>query len=519
MAYHYKRKTLEERQAELKQLTDQLESGVKEYLESDKYKEILNNFSKFYDYSYRNTMLIMLQNPQATAVASYTSWKNDFNRQVNAGQHGIKIIKPLTKKKDDEEVKPDIKNPLSDSEKSLRDHKKTNVSDDSVDKIIGYSVTYTFDISQTSQIEGKPVIDLEITHELQGDVHDYGDLKAAVIATAPVSIKFEEIDGEAKGYYSPARKEIVVQEGMSESQTLKTMIHETAHSILHSKEALAARRENGKAKVSRSDMEVQAESIAYVVSEHYGLDTSDYSFPYVASWAEDPDRVQKNLEEIKVASGKIIEGMDQKLEQIQQEKMSVTVQDVQEVNGLEKEIAELAAKLDSFAKDFDPYDYADTESYPGFNYDSVYADILHFNTDEIKKSLKAVIEDDRDHEMTDKAKCLIGDIKNFEKLSFNTEARSLAKEMDDFFEEYSPSEYFIDEYYPGAHFDKYFSELRTGKEETADFLKLISANKEFHIETGQKADALLQKINNFQQKYSDKITESLELTKTMAMRR
>lgn len=433
MAYHYRRKTPEERQAELKQLTDQLESGVKDYLESDKYKEILNNFSKFYDYSYRNTMLIMLQKPDASAVASYTRWRDDFNRQVNSGEKGIKIIQPIVRsERAESNVKQEKFNATHDN--TMSDIGSSNVSQDKEEKIVGYKVGYTFDISQTSQIDGKEVIDLEMAHELTSKVKDFDDLKTAVIATASVPIRFEEIDGEARGFYSPVRKEIVIQEGMSESQTLKTMIHETAHSILHSKEALAVRQEDGKAKVSRSDMEVQAESVAYVVSEHYGLDTSDYSFPYVASWVEDPDRVQKNLEEIKSASSKIIDGMDQKLEQIQKEKMSVTVQDVQE------------------------------------------------------------------------------DIKDSRSADF--EARQLAKELDDYFKNFDSSEYYLSEYYTGAHFDRYFSELRNGGSETKEFLKQIAEGWD-----DQRANVtqLQDKIAEFNEKFSDEIREGMSEKRGMKL--
>lgn len=433
MSYHYKRKTPEERQAELKQLTDQLESGVAEYLKSDKYKEILNNFSKFYDYSYRNTMLIMLQKPTASAVASYTRWRDDFNRQVNAGEKGIKIIQPIMRSSRIEanaiQEKSNVMhdNPMSDNESS-------NVSQDKEEKIVGYKVGYTFDISQTSQIEGKEVIDLEMAHEMTEKVKNFEDMKAAIMATAPVPIKFEEVDGEAKGYYSPVKKEIVVQDGMSESQTLKTMIHETAHSILHSKEALAARQEDGKVQITRSDMEVQAESVAYIVSEHYGLDTSDYSFPYVASWAEDPEKVQKNLEEIKSASGKIIESMDQKLEQIQQEKISMTVQDVQE------------------------------------------------------------------------------DIKDSK--SMDLEARQLASELDEYFKNFDDGEYYLSEYYPGAHFDRYFSELRHGGTDTSDFLKMIADGWD-----DQRVNAiqLQNKIIEFNKEFADEIREGMSEKRGMKL--
>lgn len=495
MPYHYKRKTPEEKKAELEKLTEQLQEGVTEYLESDKYKEILHNFSKFYDYSYRNCMLIMLQNPQATAVASYTSWKTDFNRQVNAGEHGIKIVKPLTKKKDE-----------------------NNAVDDNEDKIIGYSITYTFDISQTSQIEGKPVVDLEITHELQGDVHNFEDLKAAVIAAAPVKISFEEVTGGAKGYFDTLNNQIVVNTNMSEAQTLKTMLHETAHSILHSREAMEQRKQKGLELVSHDSREVQAESIAYVISEHYGLDTSEYSFPYVANWASNTETLEKNLKEIKSGSARIIELMDSKLEEIQKQKLEVTVQHVQEENTLEKATSDLAAKLDTFTHDLDPYEYQDQEIYPGSIYDRTYADLENGRGGEISSSLQEVVDEDWNPELSDRARSLIDDISKYNKLSFNEEARSIAKEMNDFFEEYSPSDYYLEEYYPGAHFDKYFSEIRSGKTETADFLKMIGNNKEFHYTTSVQAEILRNEILDFQQKYAEKISESLELTKTRSMK-
>lgn len=517
MTYHYKRKTPEEKQKELEELTKQLEKGVNDFLESDKYKEILNNFSKFYDYSYKNSMLIMLQKPDAEAVASYTSWKNNFNRQVNAGEHGIKIIQPVTKKVEDEQkndeknnVKQDVSVEKKDLENEVTNEKQTKK------KIVGYKVAYTFDISQTSQIEGKPVIDLEMTHELQGNVHDYEDLKEAIKAAAPVPIAFEEVTGGAKGYYDTLHNQIVINDGMSESQTLKTMIHETAHSLLHSKEAQEERKENGLQPVGRDSMEVQAESISYVVSEHYGLDTSDYSFPYVASWAGDTEKVTKNLTEIKNGSATIIEKMDQKLEEIEKEKMEA-VQHVQEVNQLAEETTELAKKIDDFAHNFDSYDYADQEIYPGSNYDQDYVDVLNLNMSDVKQSLQNIIEDDWDHDMSIQAKSLINDIERYENYAFNAEAKELAKEMDGFFKEFSPTEYYFSENYPGCHIDQYFSELRNGKTETSEFLGIIKEG--FDGKEAQEAAKLQAKIRDFSEKYADRIEGNLSLKETPYMKR
>lgn len=515
MSYQYKRKTPEEKQKELEELTEKLEKGVNEFLESDKYKEILNNFSKFYDYSYRNSMLIMLQKPEAEAVASYTSWKNNFNRQVNAGEHGIKIIQPVTKT---------IKEELSDKEERFsaekdskeqakQDTERYNVTPEGK-KIVGYKVAYTFDVSQTSQIEGKPVVDLEMAHELKEKVHNFEDLKEAITAAAPVPISFEEVTGGAKGYYDTLHEQIVINDDMSESQTLKTMIHETAHSMLHSKEAQEERKENGLQPVGRDSMEVQAESIAYVVSEHYGLDTSEYSFPYVASWAGDPEKVTKNLTEIKNGSAQIIEKMDQKLEEIEKEKMEA-VQHVQEGNPLAEATRELAEKIDQFNQDFDPYDYKDIEIYPGSNYDATYADIANGKTGEIKESLQEVIEEDWKPEDSVKAKQLIGDIEKYENFAFNAEAKQLAKDMNDFFEEFDYSEYYLSEYYPGAHEDRYFSELRNGKTDTSDFLEIIKNNKGTYA---FEAAHLQTQIHDFSEKYAEKITENLSMKETQTMK-
>lgn len=516
MTYHYKRKTLEEKQKELEELTQKLEKGVNDFLESDKYKEILNNFSKFYDYSYRNSMLIMLQKPDAEAVASYTSWKNDFNRQVNAGEHGIKIIQPVTRNVKEEMSDKEKRSSSEDAskEQTQQDTERYNITPEGK-KIVGYKVAYTFDVSQTSQIEGKPVVELELTHELQGKVHDYKELKEAITAAAPVPISFEEVTGGAKGYYDTLHRQIVINEDMSESQTLKTMIHETAHSILHSKEAQEERKESGLQPVGRDEMEVQAESIAYVVSEHYGLDTSDYSFPYVASWAGDKDKVTKNLTEIKNGSAQIIEKMDRKLEEIEKEKMEA-VQHVQEVDPLAEETEELAKKIDDFAHDFDPYDYADQELYPGSNYDQAYADVLNLNMSDVKQSLQNVIEDDLDHEMTIQAQHLIKDIEKYESLAFNSEAKELAKEMDSFFQEFSPTEYYFAENYPGCHIDQYFSELRNGKTETSEFLGMIKEG--FDGKESLEATKLQAKIQDFSEKFADKIEENLSLKETQSMK-
>ena len=280
-----------------------LKDGVDHYLRSDNYKEILKNISKFHNYSYNNSILIGLQKPNATYVASFDSWKKNFNRQVKKDEKGIKIIAPV---KVTSQIKVDAKDKTT-GEKILNE-------DGSIKKEIkevthtNFKVGYVFDISNTEQIKNKPVIDLELTHELKGDVDDYKNLLDAIKYASPVPISFEDFDGPSKGYFDRNSQIIVIKKSMDEAQQIKTAIHETAHAVLHNKEN----------SYSKEDRELQAESVAYVVSDYYGHDTSSYSFPYVASWADDSKRIDGNLKQIKEASDIIISKMDEKLQQIEE---------------------------------------------------------------------------------------------------------------------------------------------------------------------------------------------------------
>ena len=280
-----------------------LKDGVDHYLRSDNYKEILKNISKFHNYSYNNSILIGLQKPNATYVASYDSWKKNFNRQVKKDEKGIKIIAPV---KVTSQIEVDAKDKTT-GEKILNE-------DGSIKKEIkevthtNFKVGYVFDISNTEQIKNKPVIDLELTHELKGNVDDYKNLLDAIKYASPVPISFEDFDGPSKGYFDRNSQIIVIKKSMDEAQQIKTAIHETAHALLHNKENY----------YSKEDRELQAESVAYVVSDYYGHDTSSYSFPYAASWAGDSKRIDGNLKQIKEASDIIISKMDEKLQQIEE---------------------------------------------------------------------------------------------------------------------------------------------------------------------------------------------------------
>ena len=254
-----------------KELYNVLKDGIKDYFESDTYKEYLTAMSKFHRYSPRNIELILKQNPKATLVASYTKWLYDFGRKVNEGEEPLQILAPVPIKKRD----PITNQPILDK-------------DGNVEIIRKYKTVPVFDISQTSGRElPKPV------YELKGTFKDYAVLYKSMKEVSEkngVPIRFEDIGTGSGGYYSRQNNEIVIQTGMSEKQTLKTIIHEMAHSELHSIEKILDN------PLSRSERELQAESVAFVVSNHYGIDTSEYTFGYLASWTEDKEGL-KDLEE------------------------------------------------------------------------------------------------------------------------------------------------------------------------------------------------------------------------------
>lgn len=258
-----------------KGLAQVLKEGVKEYFSSDTYKTYLETMSKFHQYSPRNIQLIMQQNPNATQVASFKKWKDEFGRSVNKGEKALRIFAPMTLTVRD----PKTKEPLLD-----KDGKEQTYT--------SYKLVPVFDVSQTNGKElAKPIYELEGTYE------DYGNLyKAAreVSEANGVPLSFSKNANNANGYYSPMTNEIVIKSGMSEQQTLKTIFHEMAHSDLHNVEKLEG------ISLKRSTAELQAESVAFVVASHYGLDTSEYSFGYLANWSEDPSGLSDLEAQIKI---------------------------------------------------------------------------------------------------------------------------------------------------------------------------------------------------------------------------
>lgn len=287
------------------ELSRELREGVHAYLNSDKYRELLTVMSRFHRYSLTNDFLIALQTGgKATRVASYTTWKV-LGRTINKGEKGIRIISPIPYKQKTDPAMVD-----TDNEGILTKDRK-NTSDGQVAPRIGFKVAYVFDVSQTS---GKPLP--EVTPELMGFVEDYEDLQAAVKEACPVCVVYGPIAENTFGYFSPSEREVRIREDLSEIQSLKTLIHETAHARLH------AAGTDGAA-FSRDDKEIQAESVAFIVSAHYGLDTSEYSFPYIANWASGNEKqILDNLRIIKDASSAIIHSMDQTLERLSLERQT-----------------------------------------------------------------------------------------------------------------------------------------------------------------------------------------------------
>ena len=331
MARNWKKMSKEEedkkRQETIDKAIETMNKGIYEYLDSDRFKTLLDTMSKFHDYSMNNTLLILGQNPRATHLAGYNKWQQDFNRQVKRGEKGLMIWMPVEiKVKENHYVLDENGNRI------LGDDGKFKREEVEVKKRT-FKIGYTFDVSQTEQIEGKEVIELSPVKELEGDVKDYQALTKALMEISPVPIKIEAFEASAKGCYNPLTNEIKVQPDMREVQTLKTMIHEIAHSIVHSNENLDRLKKDENIEFSKNEREVQAESIAYIVSSHLGIDTSDYSFPYVATWGlstepSDLENVKQNLKCIKSTSFDLTSKIDTYMEQLQaqQEQNKVNVQ-------------------------------------------------------------------------------------------------------------------------------------------------------------------------------------------------
>ena len=277
------------RSDKIKELTEKLQNGIKNVFEDENYKKHLKVMSKFHNYSYRNQILISLQNPDATLVKGYISWQKDFKRTVKKGEKGIQIIARCVARKDIERDSIDTDgNPITE-----------NVL---LEKEFFRRVT-VFDISQT---EGEEIENLNYIEELKFDVKDFSSLFNILKTISPAEVYFKEFKGYKKGCYVPKDNKIFIKENMSESQTIKTLIHEIAHAKLHNDNAIKEREE-----LSRRQEEVEAESIAYIVSNYFGIDTSDYSFGYIANWSSDKElkELESSLQLISNTSNIIIDSI------------------------------------------------------------------------------------------------------------------------------------------------------------------------------------------------------------------
>ena len=312
----------------LKEITDRLEQGITELFESERYKEYLRVMSKFHNYSFNNTLLIAMQKPDASLVAGFSSWKNNFGRNVMKGEKGIKIIapSPFTVKQEVEKTDPQTGKPVIGKDgKPVTEEKEI--------KVPAYKVVSVFDVSQT---EGRELPDIAVD-ELTGDVDRFKDFFAALEQVSPVPIGFEKIEGGAHGYYHLEEKRIAIDEGMSDLQTIKTAIHEIAHAKLHDID-LNAPKEEQKPRVDRRTREVEAESVAYTVCQHYGLDTSDYSFGYVAGWSSGKElaELKGSLETIRNTAAEMINAIDGHFAELQKAQEKEKVQPQHEDNPLEQ---------------------------------------------------------------------------------------------------------------------------------------------------------------------------------------
>ena len=323
MAYIRKEYTPEERaaynaqkQAEMDEIIKRIDEGVKAVFQSDKYKEYLKFASKFTDYSARNTLLINLQRPDATLVAAYGKWKQ-LGRQVERGQTGIEILAPVAYKT----------NQVLETERPAVDEFGNQLyNPDGTEKMetvekpmtgLAFKKVYVFDVSQTSGKElPDPVIDLT------GDIDSARKeaVFAALKKVTGIDIEFKDIKGGAKGYYSATNNEIVIKSGMSDAQTLKTAFHEAAHNLLHdpAKDIVTN-------KSPRNEKEVQAESVAFMVAERFGIDTSEYSFPYIASWSDGKqlEHLKSALQEIQEAAKKISSEIESELLKLQKRNLTM----------------------------------------------------------------------------------------------------------------------------------------------------------------------------------------------------
>ena len=337
----------------LQEITAGIEQGIKELFESEKYRRYLSVMSKFHRYSVNNTMLIYMQKPDATLVAGYNKWKNQLERHVKRGEHGITIIAPTPYKKKIEEQKldPDTHAPILDADgKAVMEEKEIEIP--------MFRPVKVFDLSQT---DGKPLP--ELASALSGTVPHYEAFLEAMRRSAPVPIEFEPMAADIDGYFSPDQQRIAIREGMSEVQTVSTIVHETAHSKLHDydkaqEEAARAGNKEPPNEKDRNTKEVEAESISYAVCQYFGIQTGENSFGYIASWSQGKElpELRASLETINKTSCELITDIERHYKEICKERgIDLTAAPKPERDPIEQ----LAADIDQFSFDYDTYEYRD----------------------------------------------------------------------------------------------------------------------------------------------------------------
>ena len=291
----------------LEELTDKLENGIKDLFASERYAEYLSAMSKFHRYSYGNAMLILMQCPHATRVAGYNTWRKSFGRNVKRSEKGICILAPCPSRKYVWQEAKDPKTGATVYNKDGSPKMETRVI-----TITKFKIATVFDVSQT---EGKELPSIGTTR-LTGEVTNFRYYYDKLLALAPVAVMVDQVPGQANGYFSHAEQRIVLRPGLSEIQTIKTLVHEIAHALLHDPHSVPPEERK-----NRNEKEVEAESVAYVVCQHFGIDTSEYSFGYVAGWSKGKElsELKDSLDLIHRTAGEIIAALDDPVMEHQQE--------------------------------------------------------------------------------------------------------------------------------------------------------------------------------------------------------
>ena len=307
----------EKNKERLKEITDSIEQGIKDLFQSDRYAQYLRTMSRFHRYSVNNTMLIYMQKPDATVVAGFNKWRDQFSRNVMRGEKGIKIIAPtpFKKKIEEEKLDPDTKIPIRDSDGKVIMEKKEI-------KIPMYKVVSVFDVSQT---EGKPLPTL--ANDLMGNVKQYEIFLEALRRSSPVPLAFEGMEPSTDGYFSEKDQRIAIRSGMSEVQTVSAAVHEITHATLHNYEQARLTAAKGdetaeppKPKDRRTE-EVEAESVSYAICQYYGIQTGENSFGYIASWSKDKElpELRASLKTINKTASSLITDIDRSFREVLKE--------------------------------------------------------------------------------------------------------------------------------------------------------------------------------------------------------